>query len=145
MIVHRGQVLPKRVDLHRILWVARSAENAKSNYVVVHEVPERFLFIGEHRRLRIVLLLFCFIRLHLDCQLRLWLLCRYEQRAAVALRLYDAVLWFCHLDAAMINCLGLWMHALMAHYPVFLCEVKSILNLGVRWRIRFIIIGRHSC
>ena len=47
MVVHGGQVRSQRVDLHGILRMAGCAEDAQSNYVVLHEVLQSLFLIGQ--------------------------------------------------------------------------------------------------
>ena len=49
VVVHGAEVGSQRVDLHRVLGLVGGAEDTEANDVVLHEQPQRLLFICQHR------------------------------------------------------------------------------------------------
>ena len=49
VIIHGAEVGSQRVDLHRVLGLVGGAEDTEADDVVLHEQPQRLLFICQHR------------------------------------------------------------------------------------------------
>ena len=49
VVVHGAEVGSQRVDLHRVLGLIGGAEDTEADDVVLHEQPQRLLFVCQHR------------------------------------------------------------------------------------------------
>ena len=49
VVVHGAEVGSQRVDLHRVLGLVGGAEDTEADDVVLHEQPQRLLFVCQHR------------------------------------------------------------------------------------------------